>query len=77
MFTQHIFLLKKTSSDQFGTIPFAKMFLYFDSLTWTPALNLESFSLLSCQNLCARLYIDRLHFDCTMIGIVGFINYIR
>ena len=47
MFTQHIFLLKKTSSDQFGTIPFAKMLLYFDSLIWTPALNLESFSLLS------------------------------
>ena len=27
-------------------------------------------------NVCARLYINKLHFDCAMICIVSFINYI-
>ena len=36
------FLIKKTSSDQFGVIAFAKCFLYFDILTWSTTLNLGS-----------------------------------
>ena len=36
------FLITKTSSDQFETQPFAKMFLYFDILTTWPILNLGS-----------------------------------
>ena len=40
-----VFLITKTSSDQSGAYPFAKMFLYFDTLTWSPTWNLGSFSL--------------------------------
>ena len=38
-----ILLTTKTSSDQFGVYSLAKMFLYFDILTRSPALNLGSF----------------------------------
>ena len=42
-----IFLMIKTSSDQFAVYPLAKILLYFDVLTQSPALNLKSFSLKS------------------------------
>ena len=41
------FLITNTSSDQFGTYPFAKKFLSFDILTISPILNLGSLSLIS------------------------------
>ena len=39
------FLITKTSSDQFDVYPLAKIFLYFEILTWLPTLNLGSLSL--------------------------------
>ena len=39
------FLITKSSSDQFGVCPLAKMFVYMEILTWSPTLNLGSFSL--------------------------------
>ena len=39
--------ITKTSSDQFGTQLFEKMFLSFDILTMSPILNLGSLSLIS------------------------------
>ena len=39
-----IMLTKKTSSDQFRVKPLVKIFLYFQILTWSPTLNLGSFS---------------------------------
>ena len=38
---------KKTSSDQFGAYSLAKIFLYFEILTWSPSLNLGYFLLKS------------------------------
>ena len=40
------FLITKTSSDRFGTKPFAKICLYFDILTISPILNLGSLVLI-------------------------------
>ena len=37
-----ILLTTKTSSNQFGVYPLAKMFLYFEILTSSPTLNLVS-----------------------------------
>ena len=36
--------MTKPSLDQFGVELFPKIFLYFDIVTWTPTLNLESLS---------------------------------
>ena len=36
------FLITKTSSEQFGTLPFAKIFWCFDIFTWSPTLNIGS-----------------------------------
>ena len=44
-------LITKTSSDQFGTQLFEKMFLSFDILTMSPILNLGSLSLISLPEL--------------------------
>ena len=56
-------LITNTSSDQFRTYPLAKMFLHYDILTWSPTLNLGSFLLFFVKvNICAWLYINRLHF---------------
>ena len=41
------FLIRKTSSDQFGVYLFAKMFLYFDLLTISLILNLGFWLLIS------------------------------
>ena len=41
------FLIIKTSSDHFGTKPFAKIFFYFDILTISPISNLGFLSLIS------------------------------
>ena len=38
-------LMIKTSSSQLWAYPLAKMFLYFDILTWSSTLNLGPFSL--------------------------------
>ena len=37
------FLLVKISSDKLGVYPFAKLFLYFDIMALSQALNLGSF----------------------------------
>ena len=37
----YIFLIRKTSQDQFGVYPFAKMISYFDILTVSPISDLE------------------------------------
>ena len=37
--------MTKTSSEQLGACPLAKMFFYFEILTWSRTLNLVSFSL--------------------------------
>ena len=47
--------MTKTSSDQFGTYSFAKMFLYFDILAISPILNLGSSSLNSFLELIYAL----------------------
>ena len=46
------FLITKTSSDQFGTRPSAKMFFYFDILIWSPISNLASSVLRFYQSQC-------------------------
>ena len=58
------FVITIASSDQFGTQPFAKMFLYFDVLTWLPALNLWS---LSVTFLLELMYV----FDVTSTGFIS------
>ena len=40
-----ILLIAKTSSDQFGVYPLAKIFLHFKIPTWSPTLNLGYSSL--------------------------------
>ena len=56
-----ILLTTKTSSDQFGMYPFAKMFFYCEILTWSLTSNLGSFSFES------SLY-SALESDVTSIG---------
>ena len=43
--------MSKTSLDQFGVYPLAKMFFYFDTLTWSPTFNFGYFSLTSLLEL--------------------------
>ena len=57
------FFITKHSSDQFGVWPLAKMFLYFDILTWSSTINLGSLSLIS---LIKSIYILSL----TSIGFI-------
>ena len=74
------FLVTKTSSDQFGIQPFAKMFLYFDILTISN--NITNFKYMIFINFFSRVtkhvsfYISRFHFNCSMVCIVVFINYV-
>ena len=42
-----VFLTTKTFSDQLGVYPLARIFLYFEILTWSPTLNLGFLSLTS------------------------------
>ena len=53
------FLFRNTSSEQFGTLPPAKIFLYLDILTLLPTLNLGTyllFSLFQSQYWCITLH---------------------
>ena len=56
------FLITETSSDQFGTQPFAKMSSYFDVLTISPILSSGSSSLISLLKL---IYV----LDFTLTGL--------
>ena len=67
-------LITKTSSYQFGVYPLAKMFLYFDVLTWSSTLNLGSLSLNSLiESICIIFNFNRLYFNCSIICIFVFI----
>ena len=51
--------------------------LYFDILTLSPTLNFGFLSLISLLKLIfVWFYINRFHFNCVMICIIIFINYI-
>ena len=54
---QHYFNFfdRKTSSEQFRTYTFAKIFLYFDILTWSPILDLGSSLLFLLSKSIMRL----------------------
>ena len=45
----YFFFTAKISSDQLGIYSLAKIFLYFEILTWSPTLNFRSFSLESAM----------------------------
>ena len=57
------FLITNSFSDQFGALPFAKLFLYFDILTPSPILNFGSLLLVS---LLESVYV----FDFTSTGSI-------
>ena len=57
-------------------VSLCKKFFYFDILTWSSILNLGTLSLFFIPKSMAWLYLARLYFDCAMICIVVFINYI-
>ena len=76
------FLITKISSGWFGTQPLAKMVLYFDILTWSPILSYDLFYYFLHQGQCLCLTLrqqtsTRLHFDCAMICVVAFVDYIN
>ena len=51
------------------------MYLYFHILPISPSLNLGSLSLVFLlESIYARFYINRLHFNCAMIGIGVFVH---
>ena len=70
------FLITKTSSDQFGVYHLAKIFFYFEILTWPPTLNLGSLSLTSFLKSCIIFNINRFHLNCSVVCIIILIYYI-
>ena len=54
-------------------ITFCKIVLWFDILTWTPPFNLGPYHLFIKVNIYAWLYINRFHFNGSVICIVLFI----
>ena len=51
------FLITKSSSDQFGVCPLAKLFLYFHILAWSPTWNIVSLSLTCLIELIYTLFL--------------------
>ena len=68
------YLIRKTFSDQFGVWPFVKIIVYPDILTIPPISNLGSIiKFITRVNIGVWLYINRFHFNCTMINIFIFV----
>ena len=74
-----IFFNHKNFLRPIWNIAFCKKFFYFDILTGSPTLNFRIFFIIIYNklNICAGPYINRVHFDCAMICIVLFIDYIN
>ena len=72
------FLITKTSFDQFGVKRVSKILFLFWYSTVSPILSLGSLSLISLLELIygVSFYATSFQFNCTMICIIIFINYI-
>ena len=72
------FIITITSLDQFRVQPFTIIFLYFDISTFVNFRFRIFIIVFSTKlNICTWLYINKLHFDCSMICcIIVFVNNI-
>ena len=67
--------MSKTSLDQFGVYPLAKMFFYFDTLTWSPTFNFGYFSLTSLLELIFVLPLTPTGFILIVLWYVLFYSF--